>query len=62
MNPASALIVKVGSILAVAMPIWALAECNCSSAARTSGRCSISCDGRLTGRTAGKCRSASLNI
>ena len=46
----------------MATPICALAACNCSSAARMSGRCSISCDGRLTGRSVGRCRSASLNV
>jgi hypothetical protein len=54
MKPASALMVNVGNKFAVATPIWALAECNCSSAARTSGRCSMSCDGKLTGKSAGR--------
>ncbi len=34
--------VMFGSRLAIATPIWALADCKFASAARTSGRCSTS--------------------
>ena len=48
MLPASAVSAKLGRRFARAIPIWALAECRFSSAWRTSGRCSTSCEGRLT--------------
>ena len=43
----------------MATPTWALAECRFASAARTSGRCSTSRDGRLSGRSCGSVRSLS---
>ena len=46
----------------MATPTWALAERNSSSDERTSGRCSTSCDGTLTGSSVGSCRPASLNV
>ena len=42
---------------AIATPTAADAACRFSSAWRTSGRCSISFEGRLTGRSVGKVRS-----
>ena len=51
-----------GSRLAILTPISALAECNCSSAERTSGRCSTSLEGRLTGSSCGSCRDESSNF
>ena len=46
-----------GSMLASATPTAADAACMFSSACRTSGRCSTSFEGRLTGRSVGRVRS-----
>ena len=42
-------------------PTAALAACICSSAERTSGRCSTSFEGRLTGSSSGNCSDESSN-
>ena len=52
-KPSAPVMVNCGIWLATATPMSALAECNCASAARTSGRCSTSCEGRLSGRSCG---------
>ena len=62
MLPTSAVSAKLGSRFARAIPIWALAECRFSSAWRTSGRCSTSCEGRLRGSSCGSCRARQLKL
>ena len=56
--PRLAVSVICGSRAATATPICALALCMFASAARTSGRCSTSLPGRLTGRSSGSCNPA----
>ncbi len=50
----SPVIANCGSMSAIATPTAAEAMCRFSSAWRTSGRCSTSFEGRLTGRSVGK--------
>ena len=61
-EPMSPVSVMFGKRLAMATPIWALADCRLASAARTSGRCSTSFDGRLKGRSRGSRNAASENF
>jgi len=60
--PKSPVMVICGSWLAMAAPISALAAWSCASAARTSGRCSTSWEGRLSGNSSGKCSVARSKV
>ncbi len=58
-DPQLPVIANCGSMSAMATPASADAKCMFSSAWRTSGRCSTSFEGRLTGSSAGSVNSAS---
>ena len=60
--PAFAVRVMLGRRLAVAIPICALAAWRLASAWSTSGRCSTSAEGRLSGSSDGSVRLASVNF
>ena len=60
--PISAAILNNGRRFATATPICALAARQVSSAARMSGRCSTSRDGKLTGSSSGSCSDARSNV
>ena len=60
--PALAVSVTLGRRFATATPMRALAECRLASAARTSGRCSISAEGKLTGTLRGNWNDAMVNV
>ena len=60
--PALPVSVMLGRRLAVATPICALAACRLAWAWSTSGRCSTSTEGRLSGSSAGSVRLASVNF
>ena len=60
--PAFALSVMLGKRFARATPISALAECIFSSAWSTSGLCSTSVDGKLSGRSEGSVRLARVKF
>ncbi len=62
MPPMAPVMANCGNRLATATPAWALAKCSCSSAARTSGRCSTIFEGKLSGSSCGKCKVANSNF